>query len=192
MKLFLGLIDEKIIMIENKVILILWQRGNWKTMFASLLSLEYNYKIIYSNYTLHTPGKKNIMYEYIDDILSLRYSKDKKLIIFDEWWVNLNSRQSMMEANIKIWQMIFLSRKINADFIFITQFKFTIDKYIRYSSDYQIIMNRTGETFQADIYKTAEQSENWIYIKTIQYTLQDYINSGVVYDTLEKSILLKW
>lgn len=178
--------------IENNIIIILGQRGAGKTLLSTIFWLDYN--IIYSNYTLeYTKNKKKVIkYDRIEDILSLSYREEKRLVILDEWGVNVNSRESMKEFNIALWKFIFLSRKVNCDFVFIAQYDFTIDKYIRYSADYNIIARwRNGNNnLEYDIYKVDWVNEKWSYIKTIELDLDIYNSLWIKYNTLEKSILL--
>lgn len=124
--------------LQNNIYTFTGKRGSWKTMLASIWWSFSNYKIVYSNFELSYKDKSVINFEDFDLFNKLDESLVKKLIIFDEWWVNQNARNFQSKINKLIWMFTFVSRKYNADFIFITQDFTTIDKMIRGQTDYVI------------------------------------------------------
>jgi hypothetical protein len=173
----------------NKVFLILWQRGVWKTSLATCIATD-GYSKVLANYTIEwlTNFEK---YEDYDIFKKLTFQKNKWLVIFDEWGLNLNSRESMSEKNRLLWKLIFVSRKLNYDFIFITQYDFTIDKYIRFSADYYFwVFRKSDWVSEIQVYTNNPMNNK---IKLINIYTFEYLKflkfKGVKYNTLEISKL---
>lgn len=128
--------------LENKVFTFIGKRWAGKTMLASSFiffydDVDYNdYTTIFCNYSLDIKGKKIIRFKDFDLYKKLDKTDDKKkLLIFDEWWVNANSRNFASTINKLLSMFIFVSRKFNIDIVFITQSFSTIDINIRKQTD---------------------------------------------------------
>ena len=180
--------------LDNYIFLIHGERGSWKTMFATLFAYLENYKTIFANYTIKFKKDVNfVKYENRDIFTKLKPFKKKALIIMDEWGINLNSRRSMDNFNVFLGKLLFVSRKYNCDFIFITQYLFTVDKYVRQSSNFILSIKKRKrlDKFEiiVDVYKNNKFVGNMEYIKTFKIRPWNIINKKVRYNTLETSIL---
>ena len=137
--LFLDLIMIKKMILQNNIFTFIWKRGAGKTMLASIFGNMEEYKIVYSNFTLQYKDKKVINFEDFDLYKKIDENDlSKKILLFDEWWINANSRNFQSTINKLLSFFIFISRKFNIDVVFITQDFETIDINIRRQTDYLI------------------------------------------------------
>lgn len=180
--------------IQNKIITIYWKPWSWKTLLSLFFASFYCRKgsKIYSNVDYFFNKKKiNETIKDIKDIKKIPPQSQKWLVVVDEWWVNINSRRSMSDDNIELWQLWMLSRKKNIDIIVIAQLDYTIDKYYRdlsRSSFYMrsFFIKKDYLIFEADIFK----NDNFFW--KLELDLLFFIkNSLYSYDTAEESIFKK-
>jgi hypothetical protein len=123
--------------LENNVFSFIGNRWSWKTMFASIFWYLWPYKQVFSNYELKYKNKEVIRYKDFDLYKKIDFENlDRKLLIFDEWWINANSRNFASKVNKLLSFFIFVSRKFNMDCVFITQDFETFDKNIRRQTNY--------------------------------------------------------
>jgi hypothetical protein len=100
------------------------------------------YPYIYSNIDVKHKWK-SILTKKIDslsDIEHIKFQDKKAIVMVDEWWVNINSRRFMTEANLEFSQLAMLWRKKNVDICIITQREFMIDKNFRELAKFVISM----------------------------------------------------
>jgi len=125
--------------LQNNIYTFIWKRWAGKTMLSSIWWSFDEYKYIFCNYELTYKNKKVIRFKDFD--LYKKIDEDdlsKKLLIFDEWGINVNSRNFQSQMNKLLSFFIFISRKYNIDIIFITQDFETLDINIRRQTDYLI------------------------------------------------------
>lgn len=76
------------------------------------------------------------------DLENLPFHKRKWVVLFDEMWVNINSREFRSQANIDFSKLLALSRKLNLDFILITQRKRLMDVNARELTEYMYLVKK--------------------------------------------------
>jgi len=179
-------------MLQNYVFLILGQRWAWKSMFASCLAKDYSE--VWCNYDLRIKGVKVNIFRDYSFIRNLKFENYKRLIILDEWGINFNSREFMREENRAIWKLLFVSRKFNFDFIFISQYDFTLDKYIRYSADYMFFLKKRmiKNKFYIEVNKYRIDNKTWkdFFIDSYTFDGLGYMKKyNIRYDTRDLATL---
>ena len=177
--------------VRNKIVLVLWRPGEWKTFFASFLASHY--PRIFSNIDIKWYNKsiieKNI--KNIGDIENIRYDNRKGVSLLDEWWVNINARRSQSDENRAFGELWMLSRKKNIDIIVCAQLGRMIDVYFRELANYVFEMHAWFEKkdylmFEANIYTYIDW--NKIFIKSIRIDLFQWTQlTNITYNTLEES-----
>jgi len=195
-KLFLDTLKckKKMKVLDNYIFLVLWERGAGKTMFSTIFAYLEKYHVVLANYTIQWLNKEFVKYENKDIFSKLEPQPiDRKgLIILDEWGINLNSRRSQETFNVMMGKLLFVSRKYNYDFIFITQYLFTVDKYIRESANFflQLKKEKYREKFllNVDVYKNSKFSNSVVYMKSFKINPRPILQK-VWYNTLETSVL---
>ena len=179
-------------MLQNNVYIILGQRWSWKSLFASCIARDY--KEVFVNYQLKIPGVKvNIFREY-EFLRSLKYKEEKRLIILDEWGINFNSREFQRQENKMIGKLLFVSRKYNFDFIFISQYDFTLDKYIRYSADWLFFLKKRfiWKEYWIEInkYKVDNKTGKDVFVDSYLFNGLKYMEKyNIWYDTRDLATL---
>ena len=187
-KIQLRHVEERVI-IQNKIILIIWPPGSWKTFITSYFAWYkyFTWGTIFSNVIFTYYWKKvNKTIQRMEDIKYIEYQETKWLIVIDESWLNLNSRRSMSDKNLKFAELTFLSRKKNCDLIYIWQLDYSIDRYIR-------------DLANATLFMKSNFWDNFINFE-IKIMKQDYLigykninliefarDSHIQYNTLESS-----
>lgn len=176
--------------IKTRIISIYWLPGEWKTFFATFLSMFYGR--VYSNVDIFQNGKKkNITIKSIVDIEEkIKFHHERWLLIIDEWWANANSRESMSEKNKIYWRLAMYCRKYNVNIAMISQLERMQDVYYREMSYYHFEMHSryTGpnylmfEAMIKDRYGNIIANKEFDLIKTAtKYKMS--------YNTLDKSLI---
>jgi len=127
--------------IKFKNIIIYWKGGEGKSIFCNLLVEGYDR--IYSNNDFFQNWKKlNVSISNMATLNHIKYSDTPWIVIIDEWGVNLNSRRAMSKKNIEFSELLFLWRKINCYFIWISQRFTSLDSNQRELADLVIQMHK--------------------------------------------------
>lgn len=176
--------------IKTRIISIYWLPGEWKTFFATFLSMFYGR--VYSNVDIFQNGKKkNITIKSIIDIEEkIKFHPERWLLIIDEWWANANSRESMSEKNKIYWRLAMYCRKYNVNIAMISQLERMQDVYYREMSYYHFEMHSRYtwpnylmfEAMIKDRYGNIIANKEFDLIKTAtKYKMS--------YNTLDKSLI---
>ena len=163
-------------------------------MYASCLASDYDE--IFCNYNLRIKWKKVNIFRDYGFLRNLKFEEKKRLIILDEGWINFNSREFMRDENRAIWKLLFVSRKFNFDFIFISQYDFTLDKYIRYSADYMFFLKKKikNKKYYIEVNKYRIDNKTWkdFFIDSYDFNGLEYMKlKGISYDTRDLATLQK-
>lgn len=181
--------------VENRIINIFWFPWGWKTLMWVVMASHYDR--IYSNVDIFW-GKRKISksIKNTKEIKKIKYNDKKGVILLDEMWWNWNSRKSMSDNNIDMWNVAFLSRKLNVDVIFIAQLDYSIDKYFRDLAQIQIvtsaIYNSWKKVFQIETSSKRHINQKNRNTSIKQVDLIKFLElKNIRYDTLENSQLEK-
>ena len=171
--------------LENRVFAFVWDRGSGKTMLASIIWSFWEYRQVFSNYELTYRNKPALRYKDFDLYKKLDFDNlDKKLLIFDEGWINANSRNFQSKINKLLSYFIFVSRKFNIDCVFITQDFETFDKNIRRQTNFLFEINNFLPSYiQADIWKMKYWEKQTFLGEYEIKSLEIMEIKGVEYDT---------
>lgn len=178
--------------IRNKIILIQWRPGEWKTFLAVFISSFY--KRIFSNVDILKDWKSlSTFIKDIEDLKKIEFSPIKWVAILDEWWININARRSQSKENQVFWELGMLGRKLNIDIIICAQLWRMIDVYFRELANYIFEMHAWFEKkdyllFEAKIYWSWWNS----IIKIARFDLFEFTRlTWITYNTLESSRIWK-
>ena len=173
--------------IKNKIITIVWRPGEWKTFFAVFLASFY--ERIISNVEIMKNNKKlNFSIRNLWDVENIKFLEKKGVVLLDEWWINVNARESMSWSNKEFWQLAMLWRKKNVDIIIIWQLKRMIDVYYRELSNF-IFEMESFIVWKDDIQFTCKiYNDSWFLRKVIKLDLLEFSKiTWISYNTLETS-----
>ena len=131
--------------ISNRIILIYWKMWQGKTVLAVVVCIMDFRERIYWNINIYNLEWKIINKEIQTkaDIEKIRFSYTAGLIVIDEWWINMNCRNSSSDINKFLSEIIFLSRKKNASMCFIAQSFENIDINVKRLADLIIKVQKT-------------------------------------------------
>lgn len=190
--------SEKQQIIQNKIVNIFGEPWAWKSFFLTFIAYLYHsqYKsIIYSNFDIFLNWKKiNRSLKSLEDIWNIGFQKRKGLVILDEAWKLLNSRESMRNIKEKsdVIDLAFLGRKFNIDVMIWAQLDFSIDKYYRSLAKYNFYMRsrfikKDYLTFYYEVY-TRGGRDNGGFVGEKEIDLFKFSKiTKITYDTLDLS-----
>lgn len=106
--------------IDFKNIIIYWNPWAGKTIITNMIIDSY-YRV-YSNVNYYYEWIQiNTRINWMKDLQKIKFSERPWVIIIDEWWINLNSRNFMSKQNMEFWELLFLGRKVNCYMVWISQ-----------------------------------------------------------------------
>ena len=176
--------------IRTRIISIYWLPWEWKTFFATFLSMFYGR--VYSNVDIFQNGKKkNITIKSIVDIEEkIKFHPERWLLIIDEWWANANSRESMSEKNKIYGRLAMYCRKYNVNIAMISQLERMQDVYYREMSYYHFEMHSyfTGPNYL--MFEALIKDRHWNIIANKEFDLiKTATKYKMSYNTLDKSLI---
>jgi len=183
--------------LDTTGIIVYWKQGSWKTILSLELAFENREKRIYSNFSIYKNNVKiNIDKKGAKDILNIRFSNIDGVVIIDEAGINANSKDGRSTDNRDLIEALFLARKFNCSFIWISQRFWSIDVNARELTDLIIEMHkiRRGEKHPLFIASRKKQKGskmemiNQFKIDTIELMKFDKLT----YNTLETSKFTSW
>lgn len=109
--------------IDTNTFIIHWKMRNGKTLLALLIWYESYQKRIYSNFEIYK-NWKSILNKHIksfNDLKNIRFSYTPWVLIIDEAWLNVNSKDGRNEESRFMEEVLFLIGKKNLSLIRIAQ-----------------------------------------------------------------------
>lgn len=162
--------------IKFKNIIVYWNPWEWKTILSTMMVAPYTR--IYSNVDYFRNWKKlNMRINKIKDLNMITFSPTPWIVIIDEWWVNVNSRLSLSKENIEFGELVFLWRKINCYFVWISQRFKSMDLNQRDLADLVIKM-----------YKISRYDKHPLFIAT----REKMIKNRLTFDAEWKVDIISW
>lgn len=131
--------------------------GSGKSLLLTILASTTK-KPIVSNFKLHIKYEKFDLYEFMEG----NYSDC--LILLDEVYQYIDSRNSMKDMNRFFSYVLFQSRKKNLQIYIASQLSSSIDIRYRQLTDLRINCEKTNEGFQYTLFRPSEPYENRISI----------------------------
>lgn len=181
------------VIVQNKIISVIWFPGSWKTFFATMLAFWYPDDRIFANIDIYRYWKRiSKRIRDLDDLEHVVYNDRKWILILDEMWINANSRRSMTEANMKFWEVAMLWRKKNVDIINCAQLNGMADKVFRDLSVMRFEMDSYYKSKNYLMFEANVFNKYWIKYKKIKLDLFQLEElTGLTYNTLESSRIKK-
>lgn len=176
------------------LIVILGKLGSGKTFIMTLLALFYK-REIWSNYEIHIPNYRKL------DIIDLFNLKDNIVLLMDEAYSWIESRNSNSSINEYISSILYHTRKTFTDIYLTTPMLSTIDKrfrktanfiiYCRYRNPYSkenfhfLFYNKDNNTYtnQTILYSKAEK---YFKLYNTYEKIESHRKKGLEYKLLRK------
>jgi len=166
------------------IIGIFGEMGKGKTLTAVILGLIYKQK----GYEIYSNMKNFLDSKYIDDLDDLKDLdiNTKRLLILDEIYVYIDSRNSSTKRNKAYSYLIFQSRKRNFDIIYTAQLYSAVDKRLRNLTNIIIEpeINLEKNILKIKITKTNGTEKVYI-IKNINKYFKYYESNEIIEDDLK-------
>lgn len=129
--------------LDTMGLIIYWKQWSGKTTIWLEIAVETWGARIYSNFSIFRNEKSINRYIWgIPDILKIRYSKTPGVIVIDEAGINANSKDWRSKDSRALIDTLFLARKYNCSFIWISQRFESIDINARVLSDLILKMRK--------------------------------------------------
>lgn len=183
--------------LDTMGIITYWKQGSWKTTISLELAFENWEKRIYSNFSIFKNWKQiNRVVSWIWDILKIRFSYTPWVIIIDEAGINANSKDWRSETNRILIETLFLARKFNCSFIWISQRFESIDVNARVLSDLILQMHKLRRGGLHPLFRITRQVQRWNKLEMYNIHTIDTIKlmeyDKLTYNTLETSKFETW
>ncbi len=171
-------------------IIIYWKQWGGKTTIALEMAYETWPKRIYSNFSIYLNWKQiNKPIKCAKDVTNIRYSKQPWIILIDEAGINANSKDWRSKDNRELIEVLFLVRKYNCSFCWISQRFWSIDVNARELSDLIIKMSKIRRDWMNPIFKATRQKAIWNNVEMQSIHIIDTITlmkyDNLTYNTLE-------
>lgn len=129
--------------LDTMGIIIYWKQGSGKTTLWLEMAVETWPTRIYSNFGIFKDNKKVNRHIWgIPDIIKIRFSYTPWVIMIDEAGINANSKDWRSEGNRVLIDTLFLARKYNCSFVWISQRFESIDINARVLADLILKMRK--------------------------------------------------
>lgn len=173
-------------------ILVYWKQWSWKTTIVLEMAVEEWGKRIYSNFSIFRNEKQINRHIWgITDIQKIRFSYTPWVIIIDEAGINANSKDGRSETNRILIETLFLARKYNCSFIWISQRFGSIDVNARELSDLILKMRKIWRWSRHPLFEVTRQKQVWTKLEMYNIHRIDTISlmkyDKLTYNTLESS-----
>lgn len=174
-----------------------WKPWSWKTTLSLELAFENRESRIYSNFSIYKNDKQiNKEITWIKDILNIRFSYTPWVIIIDEAWINANSKDGRWEVNRKLIETLFLTRKFNCSFIWISQRFESIDVNARVLADLILKMRKLRRWNLHPLFEITREKQKGSKMELVNMHRIDTIAlmkyDKLTYNTLEASKFSDW
>lgn len=183
--------------LDTMGIIVYWKQGSWKTTLSLELAVENWETRIYSNFSIFKNWKLiNRKVGGVPDILKIRFSYTPWVIIIDEAGINANSKDGMSATNRQLIETLFLARKFNCSFIWISQRFESIDINARVLADLILEMRKLRRWNLHPLFETKRQKQKWAKLELVNIHRIDTISlmkyDKLTYNTLETSKFESW
>lgn len=203
--------------VSTNTCIIHWKQWWGKTIFAVLLASEFIKKRklpktpeMTEYMRFFTPQNNHRVYwnidifehdinitnriDSIDTLSSFKYEKKPWIVLFDEVWLNFNSKQHWSEKNQTLSKFFFLVRKFNLSSIFISQRFGSVPVDMRELVDYIFEVKSIHRKGLHPIFSITRQSTdnewNLVFEEERQFDIIKYLQiHWISYNTLESSII---
>lgn len=182
--------------LDTKCIIIYWKPRNWKTLLASAIGHSDYLKRIYANFNIYIK-KISINKRFYDykEVQNIQYSNTHGVIIMDETWLNVNSKDSFSETNRIMHEVLFLSWKKNCDMIMIAQSYESVDVNFKRLAHAIFEVEKIKRYGRKPLFKINRMAVEWSKMRKISsftFDTLEYFNTfKITYDTLETSKMSK-
>lgn len=131
--------------------------GSGKSLFLTILAI-FSKKQVISNFTLNTN------YEKFDITKFINAEYDNCMILLDEVYQYIDSRNSQMDMNRFFSYILFQSRKKSIDLYLAAQLVGTIDVRFRSLADCVVNCEKSNEGFVYTIFAPSNVNENFVSV----------------------------
>jgi hypothetical protein len=133
---------------------------SWKTTIILELAFENWNKRIYSNFSIYKNWKQiNKQVQSAKEIMNIRFSYTPWIILIDEAWINVNSKDWRSQDNRDLIEKLFTARKYNCSFSWISQRFESIDINARVLADLIIKMRKIKRWSHWPLFEVTRQKQ---------------------------------
>jgi len=178
--------------LDTMGIIVYWKQGSGKTTISLELAFENWAKRIYSNFDIYLNGKQiNRPITSPRQIQKIRFSAEPGVIMIDEAGINANSKDTQSKDSRVLIEVLFLARKYNCSFIWISQRFESIDVNARILADLILEMHKIRRGKLHPLFMVSRKKQKWSKLELYNQHKIDTIKlmefDNLTYNTLEKS-----
>ncbi|MHA1756715.1 MAG: AAA family ATPase [Promethearchaeota archaeon] len=168
--------------------IVLGDLGSGKTLFLTYLAYKSEFHNIYTNYHLNIPQKNIIM--LTPALFRHSFEKLNGLMLIDEIYTLIDSRNSMNENNKLLSYILFQSRKKDIQIWITAQMFSTIDKRFREFADFLVSCKKLEKSgyFYYKIYSIAGNTKKIILTPKITQILYSFYDTNEVINSMNISL----
>lgn len=183
--------------LDTMSLIVYWKPWSWKTTLALEMAVETRWKRIYSNFSIYRNNSKiNKHILGVQDILNIRFSYTPWVIIIDEAGINANSKDGRSEGSRVLIETLFLARKFNCSFIWISQRFESIDVNARVLADLILKMRKIRRGKSHPLFEVTRERQKGSKLELVNIHRIDTIAlmnyDRLTYNTLETSRFSNW
>ena len=183
--------------VSTNTIIIHGKQWWWKTIFAVLLATDYIWRIYWNVWIQELWKNLTCRINSITNLEHFKYENKQWCILFDEMWLNFNSKNHSTKRNQELSKFFFLVRKYNLSSIFVSQRFNSVPVDMRELCDliYEINpIHRKGTYPLFQITRqTFQSTDEWWHLEYEEEYVFDIIKAldemWITYDSLESSII---
>jgi len=178
--------------ISTKTIIIYWHQWAGKTMFAVLLASDYLKRLYWNVEIKYKWEKVWKKIKNINDLKNIKYNIIPWVVLFDEMWLNFNSKEHWTDKNKILSNFFFLVRKFNLSSIFISQRFSSVPVDMRELCDYIYKVEIIPRKKQKPLFKITREVllQDWTleFVEEYIFNIIEYLEKyNISYNTLESS-----
>jgi len=178
--------------LDTTGIIVFWKQGSGKTILSLELAFENWEKRIYSNFSIFKNGEQiNKELKSAKQVLNMRFSYTPGVIMIDEAGINANSKDGRSSDNRDLIEALFLARKFNCSFIWISQRFESIDVNARVLTDLIIEMHKLRRGNIHPVFIASRKKQRGARLEMVNQFKIDTIElmkfDKLTYNTLESS-----
>lgn len=166
---------------------------NWKTLLGLSIAFSDFRPRIYSNFQIYQDWKSilNKHLKSYQEVERIRFSYTPWVIIIDEWWLNVNSKDWFKETSRIMQKVLFLAWKKNCSVIFIAQRYNSVDVNFRELADAIFECKKIPRKNTYPFFIINKYKQKWIkfeYDWNYEFDIIKWMNyNRLSYNTLEES-----
>jgi hypothetical protein len=180
--------------VSTNTIIIHWKQWWWKTLLWIMFASDHIWRIYWNVWIKQFDKLVSCAITDIAMLDNFEYSDKQWCILFDEMWLNFNSKNHSTDKNKQLSKFFFLVRKFNLSSIFISQRFNSVPVDMRELCDLIYEVKAIHRKNNHPLFQITRQTVNneWFldYEEEYVFDIIEYLNMlWLSYNTLESSII---